>query len=240
MENTYSVNNGETVNKTSKIKKYLRITGVVLGTLTLLRMAFPPTSISVTGIGEKSAEVEKVSMIVTRANTSPLTSFAVQSGEEGLNALIEESKTIVGEEAEIKKSFYTISKNSSEQLVGSQLVTASTYQVSNGFKITFDEVGKVNELIEALYNNGASSVSNITFIPKDKDKVEKEVRKEAVKNARKEGRKIASSMGRILGRVKTLADDQVELGGTTSSGEGSVGIEKIDITKAVSVVYELW
>jgi len=235
MENTYS----STDNQPNKIKKILTTIAIVLGAITLFKMAFPSTQISVTGVGELKLTPSKVSMIVTRTNSSPLPSVAIQNGEEGLNTLIKEAKAVVGE-AEIQKSFYTISQNSGQQVVGTQLVTVSNYQVSNGFKITFNQVSKVTDLVKALYATGATSISNITFLPENEDQVEKEARKLALKNAREEGRKIAFSMGRILGRIKTVADDQAEVSSTISSGEGSVGTGEMDITKSVSVVYELW
>ena len=236
MENTYS---SSTDNQPNKIKKILITIAIVLGAITLFKMAFPSTQISVTGIGKVKLTPSKVSLIVTRTNTSPLPSNAIQNGEEGLNTLIKEAKAVVGE-AEIQKSFYTISQNSGQQVVGSQLVTVSNYQVSNGFKITFNQIDKVTNLVKALYASGATSISNITFLPENEDQIEKEARKLALKNAREEGRKIAFSMGRILGRIKTVADDQAEVSSTISSGEGSVGTGEMDITKSVSVVYELW
>ena len=238
MENTYS--SSSTDNKPTKVKKILTLIAIVLGALTLFKMAFPSTQISVTGLGEVKAKAAKVSMIVTRTNSSPLVSTAIQNGEEGLSALIKEAKTIVGEEAEIQKSFYTISQNSGQQVVGNQLVTVSNYQVSNGFKITFNQIDKVTDLVKALYASGATSISNITFLPENEDEIEKEVRKLALRNAREEGRKIAASMGRILGRIKTVADDQAEVSSTISSSQESVGSGEMDITKSVSVVYELW
>jgi uncharacterized protein YggE len=248
MENTYS-SSSESVSSQSqikpkidkvKIKKILIIIAIILGAITLFKMAFPSTQISVTGIGEMKIKPAKVSMIVTRTNTSPLAANAIQNGEEGLNTLIKEAKAIVGEAAEIQKSFYTISQNSGQQVVGSQLVTVSNFQVSNGFKITFNQVDKVTELVKALYASGATSISNITFLPENEDQIEKEVRKLALKNAREEGKKIAASMGRILGRIRTVADDQAEVSSTISSNEGSVGSGEMDISKSVSVVYELW
>jgi uncharacterized protein YggE len=238
MENTYS--SSSTDNQPKKVKKILTTIAIVLGAITLFKMAFPSTQISVTGLGELSTKVNKVSMIVTRTNTSPLAANAIQTGEEGLNALIKEAKTIVGEEAEIQKSFYTISQNSGQQVVGTQLVTVSNFQVSNGFKITFNQIDKVNDLVKTLYTSGATSISNITFLPENEDEIEKEVRKLALKNARQEGRKIAASMGRILGRIKTVADDQAEVSSTISSSQESVGSGEMDISKSVSVVYELW
>lgn len=248
MDNIYSSSN-ETVSsysennkkpKAKKLKKILIIVGAILGILILWRMAFPPTQISVKGVGKLSIEPKKVSLIVTRTNTSPLASTAIQNGEEGLNALIKETKAVVGEEAEIQKSFYTITQNNGQQVVGSQLVTVSNFQVNNGFKVTFNQVAKVNDLIKSLYATGATSISNITFLPENEEETQKEVRKLAIKNAREEGRKIASSMGRILGRIITLADDQAEASSTISSSEGSVGSGEMDISKSVSVVYELW
>jgi len=107
--------------------------------------------------------------------------------------------------------------------------------------VTFNQVAKVNvsDQISLRYWCHLYLQHQLSCLRMRK-RHQKEVRKLAIKNAREEGRKIASSMGRILGRIITLADDQAEASSTISSGEGSVGSGEMDISKSVSVVYELW
>lgn len=227
--------------ETGKLKKILIMAGIIILVVFYVpRLIIQPARISVTGIGKVSVVPKKVSLIVTRINTSPISSVAIEAGEEGLNVLIDQAKTIIGGDAEIQKSFYNISQTKGQQIVGGQLVTVNNYQVTNGFKVTFNQVDKVNELIKRLYTNGATSVSDIYFIPENEDEVEQEARRLAIKNAREEGKKIAKSMGKILGKITTLADDQVEASSAISSSEGRVGSDQVDITKSVSIVYEVW
>ena len=249
MDNTYSANVESTSNyseikkriEPGKLKRILITVGImVVAVFYLPRLILQPARISVTGIGKVSVVPKKVSLIATIINSSPISSVAIEAGEENLTALINETKMIVGEDAEIQKSFYSISQVKGQQVVGGQLVTVNSYEVTNGFKVTFNQVDKVDEVIKSLYAKGASSVSNISFIPENEDEVQQEARQLAIKDAREEGKKIAKSMGKILGKVTTLADDQVEAASTISSSEGRVGSEQVDITKSVSIVYEVW
>jgi len=240
MNETFSPN-VENFKSLHKFKNILIIFLVaVLVVFYLPRLVLSPASISVTGIGKISAIPQKVSLIVTVTNISTDPSLAINEGEESLNKLITKTKTIMGEETEIQKTFYTISLTSSQKILNGQLVTVQNYQVANGFKVTSNQVSRVNNLIKNLYAAGATSISSISFIPNDKDQVEADARKLAIANAKVEGQKIAKSMGKRLGRIQSLSDDQTEASSTVSTSQGTVGTETIDITKSMSVVYEVW
>lgn len=225
----------------SKIKNILIILLVlVLAIFYLPRLVLSPASISVTGIGKVSATPEKVSLVVTVDNISTDPSLAIDEGEKELEKLITKTKTIMGEDVEIQKTFYTISLAASQKIVSGQLVTVQNYQVVNGFKVTSNQVPRVNNLIKNLYAAGASSISNISFIPSDKDKIEAEARKLAMTDAESEGQKIAKSMGKRLGKILSLSDDQAAVSSTVSTSQGTVGTDTVDISKSMSVIYEVW
>ncbi len=210
--------------------------GLGIGLLFFLSQIFKPATLTVSGIGKVSTVPQSVSLIVTRTNVALDPALAIDAGESGLVALINEAKNIVGADAKVEKSFYTTSVTSAQQASG----VVKVFQIANGFKITFNDVSKTNELIKTLYSKGATSISSVSFIPADKDQTERDARKLAIANAKEEAVKIAKSMGKRVGRVVSFADDQVDASSTISSSEGSFGTESIDITKAVSVIYEIW
>ncbi len=202
----------------------------------LLGQIIKPATLTVSGVGKVSTVPQSVSLIVTRTNAALDPTLAIDAGESGLIALINEAKAIVGADAVIEKSFYTTSVTSAQQASG----VVKVFQIANGFKVTFNDVSKTNVLIKTLYAKGATSISNVSFMPAEVDQIERDARKLAITNAKEEAVKIAKSMGKIVGRVVSFADDQVEASSTISSSEGSFGTESIDITKAVSVIYEIW
>lgn len=210
--------------------------GLALCAVFLLSQFIKPATLTVSGIGKVSTVPQSVSLIVTRTNVALDPSLAIDAGESGLNALINEAKNIVGTDAKIEKSFYTTSISSAQQDSG----VVKVFQIANGFKITFNDVSKTNLLIKTLYSKGATSISSVSFIPAEKDQIERDARKLAIANAKEEAVKVAKSMGKRVGRVVSFADDQVDASSTISSSEGSFGTESIDITKAVSVIYEIW
>jgi len=218
----------------------LIVMAVVLGVIYLPREIMNPGVITVTGTGKMSVTPESVSLIVTRVNTSLDSTTAITNGNDGLNTLINEVKNVVGEEVEIQKSFYSTTSVSSQGVINGQTTLVKGLQVTNGFKVTFKDISKTNDLIRNLYNSGATSVSNISFIPANKDIVEQEVRKLAIDNAKSEAQKITKLLGKRVGRIASIGDDQSEVGSSVGSGQNIVGADKVDITKTVSVVYEIW
>jgi len=213
---------------------------VIFGVVFLPRQIIKTTSITVSGTGKVSTVPQSVSLIVTRTNAATDPSMAIDAGESGLIALINEAKSIVGTDAEVQKSFYTTSLISAQQSVNGQATVVKGLQVANGFKISFKDVSKTNELIKTLYAKGASAISNVSFVPVEKDQIENDARKLAMANAKINAEKIANTMGKRVGRIVSFADDQADAASTISSSQGSFGTESIDITKTVSVIYEIW
>lgn len=234
----------ETIN-TNKIDlgpltKVFIIALVVFGIVFIPKQLFKPATLTVSGTGKISTVPQSVSMIVTRTNIAADPSQAIDAGESGLTTLINDAKNIVGSNADIQKSFYSTSLVSAQQNVNGQATVVKGYQIANGFKISFNDVSRTNELIKTLYAKGASSISSVSFTPADKDQIEQDARKLAIENAKQEAKKIAKTMGKRIGRMVSYADDQADASSTISSSQGSFGTESIDITKAVSVIYEIW
>ena len=216
---------------------------------TLSKKIFPTSAISITGEGKVSVEPEKVSLIAIRVNNSTDVIRAINEGDAGLNTLMESAKSIGGQGTEIQKSFYTVTPVAGQQMVDNRLSAVRSFQVVHAFRITMTDVAKTGELIKTLYQEGATTVSNVMFTGKDEDKTSQEARKQAVKNAREQANQVAKAVGKRVGKIVTIADDNNSAESTISSENGSEATDQmsassapstIDVIKRVTITFEIW
>ena len=206
---------------------------------------FSSTAISVVGVGEMSVEPAAVEMLITRVDSNPDPVVAVSQSEDQLAAILSEAKRIAGNNLEIQKSFYQVTPT----VVGGDVI----YQVANVIKITAADPALASDLIKSLYGVGATTISNVNFIPADQDQVTQEVRKAAMQDARQQAKSMARASGKRVGRMVSISDDLAEAGGTVSSDDqtttdlaAELGSSitatpsKIDVSKSVTVTYYLW
>lgn len=197
---------------------------------------FPPLPISVIGSGQATAKAHEVSFIVTIISRSTDPVGAINEGEIRMKVLTDTAASVVGPDAEIKRSFY--------QVVPVASGTTSSYQVANAFSLKTTQVEKTNELVRSLYRDGAISITNLSFSPENREIVEAQARANAVKNAYKQAQAIAKSVGKRVGKVISITDDNAPAGSTVgksqpdSSSQSPFG--EIEINKNVSVMYQLW
>lgn len=218
------------------------VTGLLVAVFIIQRLFFQPTIVTVLGQGRVMAEPAQVEMVVSHVESSLDPVVAVNLAETSTQNLIDEVKKIAGE-AQIQRSFYQVTPT----VVGGDKL----YQVVNAFKAVANTPEQASELIKALYSAGATTVTNVLFLPAEQDKLTDEVRKAAVKDARKQAGRIAKATGKRVGRMVTLTDDLTQASGTLSAKEqGGANMISADFTmaapqslelqKTVSVTYELW
>lgn len=225
--------------------RYKKIMLVVFGGVALFYLLqqffFKPAVITVVGTGKLQVAPAKVEMTVSRVDSSVDPVVAVNQGENNTKTLIDKSKGLLSN-PDIQRAFYQITPT----IVGGDKL----YQVVNVFKLTSTEPTKTSELIKTLYTNGAVTINNISFLPDQQEDVTQEARKAALKDAREQAGKIAKAAGKRVGRIVTITDDLNEVSGTVSSQEqggdvvsadfAAAAPEKIEVSKVVSVTYEIW
>ncbi len=223
-------------------KKVAVLVGVLLMVIFVLpRWLFKPAVLSVTGIGRVNIKPEKASLVVTRSDLSSVPAVAIQKGGEALDQMITDAKMIVGEDAEVLKSVYSVTQVGIPQVNSSgQVASSKGYQVANGFQITFSKTEAVSDLIQKMYEDGAASVSNINFISQNEDEVNRQAIKLAIEDARKEGQKMTRAMRKILGKMVSVSIDQSQAASTVSAKKGAIGSQEMEVVKTASVVYEVW
>jgi uncharacterized protein YggE len=226
-----------------RYKTILLLAGVVLLAWFLLRpVLFKPTIITVIGTGKLEVAPAKVEMTVTRVDSSVDPVVAVNQGETNTKVLIDDSKVLLGE-PDIQRAFYQITPT----VVGGDRL----YQVVNVFRLTSTDPGKTSELIKSLYTKGAITITNVNFLPTEQEDVTQEARRLALQDAREQAKLIAKAAGKRIGRIVTITDDLNQASGTISSKENmepnsmpsdfvAAAPDKIEVSKVVSVTYEIW
>jgi uncharacterized protein YggE len=224
--------------KKSKITIFFLL---ILVIVFVVRIFASPAVITVVGTGKLQVTPAKVEMTVSRVDSSVDPVVAVNQGENNTKILIDKSKSLLSN-PDIQRAFYQITPT----IVGGDKL----YQVVNVFKLSSTEPTKTSELIKALYTNGAITINNISFLPDQQSEVTQEARQAALKDAREQAKKIAKAAGKRVGRIVTIVDDLSEAAGTLSSQEQNTGAptadfaaaapEKIEVSKVVSVTYEIW
>ncbi|HOZ80718.1 MAG TPA: SIMPL domain-containing protein [Candidatus Woesebacteria bacterium] len=185
------------------------------------------SSISVVGDAVVTTKPETVSIIVSRANIADSADVAITEGDEGVSRLIEAAKKIVGNEVEVKRSFYQITPQDNGKFV-----------VANAFSLKTKKVGSINNLIKYLYSNGATTVSGASFEAGENNKIEDEARKKAVEDAKVKADSLAKSAGKKVKKIVSVVDDNSTMSSSVSNdnlGENAL----INIEKKVSVVFEV-
>lgn len=229
-----------------KYKPVIISVAVVLGSLLLIKaLFFKSAVISVVGTGTLTAKPSQVEMLVTKVDSNPDPVLAILAGEESITAITNKAKEVAGESVEIQKSFYQVTPSA----VGGDVL----YQVVNVFKITAQDPAVATNMIKGFYSAGATTVSGVNFVPADREKVTQDARKEAIKDARKQAKNIARASGKRVGRIISIGDDQSKGNSTVSTNtpnlEGEADVSpnyiggsptKIDVTKSMTVTYEIW
>ena len=124
------------------------------------------------------------------------------------------------------------------------------YVARNSIEVRVDDVGRVGELLEAVVNQGATSVSGLRFDVKDEGKLEREAVRRAVTNARLKAEAAAAGAGRTLDRLVRIEEAGVARPPTpmpfaravvadAGGGAPPVAVGQIEVRAQVTVTYIL-
>lgn len=229
-----------------KNKKLIFTFLIIFGAVWLIKLVFfKPAVISVVGVGTLTARPAKVEMLVTKVDSNPDPVLAIMAGEESITTITAKAKELAGDDVEIQKSFY--------QVTPSVVTGDILYQVVNVFKITSNDPSKATNMIKGFYAMGVTTISGVNFIPENRDDVIQVARKEAIKDAKDQAKDIARASGKRVGRIISIGDD-LSKGNSTVSTDGSSVTDnseaklnyvggvptEIDISKSMTVTYEIW
>lgn len=200
---------------------------LILGIAGYQKFTSKTSTITVSGSGKVSVKPGKVSLIVSKVSVNADVSLAIDDNENSMARLVVLAKKLGGADVEINKSIYQITPQ------GGQFI------VANALSMKTTNVASLNSIVKQFYQSGATSVSNISYLPEDETFTETNARKDAVANAGKNAADIAKSVGKHLGRVVSIADDQAGTASTISNASVDDN-STITVTKSVQVAYEIW
>jgi uncharacterized protein YggE len=84
--------------------------------------------------------------------------------------------------------------------------TPRGYVARHAIEVTLDDMSRVGEILDATVASGASSVSQIRFDLKDRDKAEREALRLAVADARARAEAAAAGVGSVIERVMKIEE----------------------------------
>lgn len=218
----------------------------------------PVRSATVVGIGKTKVKPETATVTFSYTLSANTQEEAIEAGERQFGTLL---NSISAFNPEIERTGYQVILGNTAAVptpatgTTPQLPSLSrrvgSFQYINAARVTVSDPAVITDVVRNLYNNGATTVTPIRYIPADEDKVNREVRELAVKDARERIAQMARASGARVGRVITIQEGDLSgqteaalgaaLGSqpTQSSGVNVDSEGNVEIQAVVSVSYEL-
>ncbi|MFC1626817.1 SIMPL domain-containing protein [Patescibacteria group bacterium] len=227
---------------------------VIIGSFIIRESIFSPVrTATVVGVGKIKVQPEKATVSFSMIYNGISQEDAVTEGERRFNNILD---GISPYQPEVDRTAYQIVPSDTSSSVGTtneltSRLLRNSYQYVNAAKVTISDPTKIQEVVKNLYNNGASVVTPIRYMPADEDKVNREVRELAVKDAKERISQMAKASGARIGKVMTIQEgdltgqtdaaigaaagsDPIQTSGVNISSSGEVEIRSV-----VTVTYEL-
>lgn len=211
----------------------------------------PTRTITVIGTGKKTIPPEQAILSFSLLYENAAQQQAISGGESRFNQLLTAIQGF-NPSAVDTTPYQLTSKAATRTTTG--LTTEPVYQYVNAARVTIDDPSKVQSLIKALYDNGATIVGQVRYVAKDQEKVDRDLQKLAVQNATDKAKEMARTVGARLGKVLTIQEGtstgqtgSASITGNsnpsttpTTSNTSSGSANEIELQAQVTVVYELW
>ena len=230
------------LNREKMGKKPVWLIAAVLVVLFLGYWFFIRTPALITVVGEGRVKVTPtiVKFSVTVNNISSSATLGIADNNRLMRNLISTAKANGVLDGDISSSYVRV-------IPPSQLTGVTAYQAVNAVTITLKDVSKFDNLVVALYNTGAQSISNIVFTVEDSRDLEKEAVADAIKDAKSRAKEIARASGKFLGKMRSVTTMEVgeagalsgEVAQAAAGGVLSSSPSQIEIVRQASLVFEL-
>ncbi len=222
--------------------KWLGLAVGVLALATLLKIYFfgKPTVITVIGEGRVKVKPEQVSFTINFLSQANSPALALFNNTQLARDLFSVLKNAGVEDEDISLAYTQV-------MPPNVLLGQNNYQAVNTMTAILKDLTAFDNLINQLYQTGASSVSNIVFSTQDSRTIEKEAVALAVEDAQKRAKEMAKLMRkRIVGVVSVTTAEAGGAGamvGQTSQentgGRINNSLSQIEIVRTASIIYNL-
>lgn len=194
----------------------------------------PVRTATVVGLGKLQVPADKavVSFSITAAGATE--SSAITQGEAAYSRILAGLNQYG--DLEISKNTYQIVPSAG----------GGTVQYVNAARVSSSQPENIGQIVQYLYDNGASTVTQVRYVPEDQDEVEKDLRELAVKDTREKAKQMARAAGAGVGKLISIqegastsqtgtpvtADSQTNESGITTLGE-------IELQTLVTAIYQI-
>lgn len=250
-----------------EIKDYLgvsAIAGLILVVIAVFWFAFsyadsvaPDTSFSVSAEGEVVAvpDVAEVTATVITEGGMDLGELQ-QDNTEKMNGLIEFVKEQGVDEKDIQTTSYNINPRYSNRYCPDEGECPPPeivgYTVRQNVKIKMRDFSNIGSILSGVVEEGANSVSGLSFTIDDPTEVRAEARKKAIEKAKEKARAMAKDTGFSLGDLISInestrspyqpvyfKEEALGMGGSADMAAPTVEPGSQEVTVSVSLSYEI-
>lgn len=162
-------------------------------------------TITVRGTGEATAVPDSAQFSVGVTNTAESVDTAQTQSTKAINTIIDYLQSEGVAEESIRTTSYNVSPQYAQQQRFSRARQDNRevvgYEVSQRLEVTVDDTEKAGELLSGVGERGADSVSQLSFVVSDDDKLQRQARTDAITDARESAQELANALGVQLGDV---------------------------------------
>lgn len=207
-------------------------------------------TISVNGSGQMIVEPDVAYLhlgVLSKAKTAEEAQSANAAAFEKINQVL--AKDFKLTDKEIKTVGFNVYPEYSYHEQKEPTITG--YSANHSIQITYRDLDRIGELLDAVSKAGANQVNGVNFAVEDTSSFELEAMKKAMKNARVKAEVLAAAEGKMIKEVIQITNNSYTSGGPIYSNGGgymmdmkaesastSINTGEVTVTAQVSVTYE--
>ncbi|MCS7178326.1 MAG: SIMPL domain-containing protein [Anaerolineae bacterium] len=200
-----------------------------------------------TGTATVSAEPEIVQVVFGVDLRGDDPAAVVNEAAQKINRAIAAARGLGVAEKDIQTTSYNVWVESLYDPQTGQPTGEVVYRASHYVMATLRDLGKTGDLLAAVVEAGANSISGVSFTVENPDALVKEARQKALENARAQAEQMAQVLGIALGKPVLVSEGggyPVAAAVRMEAGGGAVEAPSIapgafSVTVSVQVVYEI-
>ena len=214
-----------------------------------------PGQITVSGLGEVTAEPDLAVITTGVVTSAPTAREAVTANTQAMNGVLGRLKEMGIADRDLQTSDFSITpqyqhfRGQNGQPAPPPRIVA--YEVRNTLRVRIRELESTGAILDAVVSDGANQVNGIGFSIDDPTALMQKARRRAVSDARDRAEVLADSLGVALGRIVSVSEGQMrppvpqprmarmEMAMAADAGPVSVEAGEQLLTATVTITWEI-
>ena len=214
-----------------------------------------PGQITVSGLGEVTAEPDLAVITTGVVTSAPTAREAVTANTQAMNGVLGRLKEMGIADRDLQTSDFSITpqyqhfRGQNGQPTPPPRIVA--YEVRNTLRVRIRELESTGAILDAVVSDGANQVNGIGFSIDDPTALMQKARRRAVSDARDRAEVLADSLGVALGRIVSVSEGQMrppvpqprmarmEMAMAADAGPVSVEAGEQLLTATVTITWEI-